>query len=493
MRRVGIVQLWQEVNTYSPRRTGLAEIREFELARGEDILARHAGTGSVIGGFLAKGDFEAVPLFAAGAWPAGPPDEATASALLEELRDVLDAAPRLDGVLMNLHGAMVGDGHPDMELDAARAVREATEAPIACVLDLHGIPSSDFVAACDAVIGYDTYPHVDMFDRGREAAALLMRCVEGEPWTSAIAKLPFLTTPLAQATGKEPMRSLLAEAKNLGLNAGLERVSLLPGFPYSDVDRAGFSVIGVAPTDRRETLVAAVDAIAARVEERIGEFAVDRPDPADAVGQALRARRGPVVIADIADNVGGGGAGDGTALLHELIEQGGDGAIVTLSDAAVARQAAGQGPGSRMTGKLGAKLDSRHGVPVTIDAEVVRTSDGHYRSLGTYMSGQTFSLGATVHLRHAGIDLVVTERAVPPFHGEQITHLGLDPAAARVITAKGAVAWRSAFGDLPTEVVEADTPGVTPLHPEVLARTSQPVRVEAAAAATPAPPQGTRG
>ena len=169
---------------------------------------------------------------------------------------------------------------------------------------------------------------------------------------------------------------------------------------------------------------------------------MSRPDPAEAVRAALTASSGPVVIADIADNVGGGGAGDGTALLRELIDQEARDAIVTISDRAVVREAVAVGAGARVTTTLGAKLDRLHGDPIEIDALVVRTSDGRYRSEGSYMTGQVFSLGATVQLRINGIDVVVTERAVPPFHREQVTHLGLDPADAKVITAKGAVAWR---------------------------------------------------
>ena len=105
----------------------------------------------------------------------------------------------------------------------------------------------------------------------------------------------------------------------------------------------------------------------------------------------------------------------------------------------------------------------------------MNVADGRYVSRGTYLTGQGFSTGSTAHLRVEGIDLIVTERAVPPFHSEQVTQVGLDPADAKIITAKGAVAWRSAFGDIAGSVIEADTPGVTPLHPRVLERMTSPL------------------
>ena len=221
-----------------------------ELLDGERIIARHRGTGSVLAGFLEQDSFEYVPLLSAAAWPAGPPDRHTVEGLLTRLGEALDRAGTLDAVLLNLHGAMVAEEHPDVELDVVSALRETLGGvPIACVLDLHGIPSPRFIELVEIVIAYDTYPHVDMFERGREASSLLASVINGgPPLRSKIAKLPHLTTPLAQVTGEEPMRDLLAQADEQAEARGLARVSLLPGFPYSDVERAGFSVIAVGPT-----------------------------------------------------------------------------------------------------------------------------------------------------------------------------------------------------------------------------------------------------
>ncbi|HST40948.1 MAG TPA: M81 family metallopeptidase, partial [Conexibacter sp.] len=109
--RIAVVGMWQETNTYSPRPTALADFAAFELDAGDAVLARHRGTGSVIGGFLdgidALDGAAPVALLSAGAWPSGPPDAATAGELLARLDAALAQAPAVDGVLVNLHGAMV--------------------------------------------------------------------------------------------------------------------------------------------------------------------------------------------------------------------------------------------------------------------------------------------------------------------------------------------------------------------------------------------------
>lgn len=478
--RIGILGLWHETNTYSARPAGRKEFADFELLAGADIVTRHRGTGSVIGGFIDGTDEQGsavVPLFSAGAWPAGPVDGGTLDLLLGQARDALDRAGELDGLLLNLHGAMVAQGEPDVEARLLRLIRETRgTVPVAAVLDLHGNPSAELAATADIVIGYDTYPHVDMWERGVEAATLLHTVLAGTPLRTAIAKRPLLTCPLAQSTDGKPMRTLLADAQQRCLEVGGRRISLLAGFPYSDVDRAGFSVLVVDTADRLDAAANLATEVANRAEEAAarGEFAVSRHGPADAVRQAIRSTRPPVVLADVADNIGGGSAGDGTVLLTELLRQGAEGAVVVLSDADVARSAAAHGPGAELRADVGGKTDRLHGDPVPVEGRVVRVTDGSYTTAGTWATGRTFSMGTTAVLDLGGVTLVVTERATPPFHPEHLTSVGIQPADARILVAKGAVAWRAAYGDVAGEVIEVDGPGACPIDPWTLPRSAPP-------------------
>ncbi len=166
-RRVGVAGLWHETNTYAPHAATLDDFAAFELLEGAELLERNAGTGSVIGGFAdtpGEGvDIELVPLVSAGAWPSGPCDGPTIDALLERLAAAFHSAGALDGLLLNLHGAMVATGIDDVEGTLARLVRESLgEIPVAAVLDFHANPSPELVQSCDAIISYDTYPHVDI-------------------------------------------------------------------------------------------------------------------------------------------------------------------------------------------------------------------------------------------------------------------------------------------------------------------------------------------
>ncbi|ADB49687.1 M81 family metallopeptidase [Conexibacter woesei] len=541
-RTVAVLGMWQETNTYSPRPTTLADFEAFELLVGEPLLTHHRGKGSVIGGFLdglaacgaAAAPGGAAPLggaaspgataggavtvagartvpvtpvgvFSAGAWPAAPPDAATTAELLARLDRALAGAPDVDGVLVNLHGAMVCDGAQDMEAETLERIRARFGAavPVAAVLDLHANPSARAVALCDAVVGYRTYPHVDMHACGEEAAALLARAIDGERIVTVLGKLPALTSPVAQGTDDEPMRGLLARAEERARAAGVLRISLLPGFPYSDVERCGFSVTAVvalpevAPpaADPLAPARAVVAETLADVAAQLRDFATERDDPATAVARARAlAAEGtrPVVLADLADNVGGGAPGDGTALLAELIAQGVRGAVVLLVDpAAVAvahaaaaaagskpAGAAAPAPGATIEVALGGHSDALHGTPVEVTARVVRLGDGRYTSGGSYMTGQEFSMGATAVLDVAGVIVVAMSRATPPFHLEQLGVNGIDPGAAPAIAVKGAVAWRAPYAAVTAASIEVDTPGCCPADPHRLPRTTAPVAVD---------------
>ncbi|MDW5598777.1 M81 family metallopeptidase [Conexibacter stalactiti] len=500
--RVAIVGMWQETNTYSARTTTLADFERFELLEGTALLDRHRGAGSVIGGFLdglGAAELEPVGVLSAGAWPGGPPDAATTAALLARLDAALATVDGgVDGVLVNLHGAMVADGAADMEAETLARVRERFGAvPLAAVLDLHANLSAEAAALCDAIVGYRTYPHVDMRACGSEAAELVASAVGGADLASAFGKLAALTSPVAQGTDDEPMRGLLARAEARAAAAGVARVSLLPGFPYSDVERAGFGVAatvlagevgGDAPGAVRFSTAAAAAAAArevvaatlADVEAQLADFETSYPAPADAVRAALACRERPLVLADLADNVGGGGPGDGTALLAELIAQEARGAVVTIVDAAAVAAAGDAGPGALVAVELGGHSDALHGAPLPLRLRVARLGDGEYVGGGEYMTGQRFSMGATAVLEHerSGVTVLAMEHATPPFHIEQLTASGIDPSAATVIALKGAVAWRAPYAAVAAGSIAVDTPGCCPADPAALPRARRPAAVE---------------
>ena len=477
-RRIGVVGMWHETNTFSGTPTTLEDYEKFELLSGQAVADRNRGTGTVIGGFYDEPGLDLVSIFSAGAWPAGPTDADVIDLLLERVHDGLRRAGPLDGLLLNLHGAMVATGVEDVEAATLTVIRDVVgEIPVGAVLDLHANPSPELVAASDVLVSYDTYPHVDMRERGAEVAGLVAQVLDGRRLRTTLRKIPLLVCPLAQATAGGPMRRLQEVAAARGREAGVARVCIVGGFAYSDVERAGMSVLVVHDEHLAAAALAVADATVDDIAAHAEEFAVVRDDPATAVARAMSSTRRPVFLADVADNIGGGSPGDGTALLRELLKVGATGAVVTLADREVALEAARLGEGARIDAMVGGKVDRKHGAPLRVAGLITRVTDGTYRAGGYYMSGRTFSMGTTAVLSVLGNIVVVTERPVPPFHSEQLTSVGVDVRAASVVVVKGAIAWRGAYGDVAGEIIEVATPGICPVDVSSLPRRTVPMSV----------------
>ncbi len=265
-----------------------------------------------------------------------------------------------DGLLLALHGAMVTARYADADGEVLRRLRTelGPELPIVATLDYHANVSAAMAEYADALVGYQTYPHVDQRERGLVAAGLMARTVRGEVRPVTAVAQPALIVPLlGQATDREPMQSLLREARTTEQRAGMLSVSVMAGFPYADVPEMGPSVIAVADGDRG-LAVATAEELGQRMWERRREFLVKCPDAEEGVRLAMAAAERPVVLVDLGDNIGGGSAGDGTVLLAELLRQGARDAVVVIYDPEAVRAAARPGPADRFNQPVGGRVDA---------------------------------------------------------------------------------------------------------------------------------------
>jgi microcystin degradation protein MlrC len=318
----------------------------------------------------------------------------------------------------------------------------------------------------DALIGYQTYLHVDQRERGLVAAELMARTVRGEVRPVTAVAQPALIVPLlGQVTEREPMRSLLREARATEQRAGMLSVSVMAGFPYADVPEMGPSVIAVADGDRG-LAVATAEELGQRMWERRREFVVKCPDAEEGVRRAIAAER-PVVLVDLGDNIGGGSAGDGTVLLAELLRQGARDAVVVIYDPEAVRAAVAAGAGRRFERTVGGRVDRLHGEPVPVRGTVRSIHDGTWVEDQPRHGGRRYNdQGTTAVIEIEGpILVVVNSLRTPPFSLGQLTSLGIEPARQGIIVVKAAVAYRAAYGPIAGRVIEVDTPGLTGIDP----------------------------
>ncbi|HUG91776.1 MAG TPA: M81 family metallopeptidase [Planctomycetaceae bacterium] len=460
-----------ETNTFASVPTTLADFERDsalgpDFAGGEAILRRYRGTGTIHGGYIDAAErlgVELAPVLLAQAQPAGIVTREAFASLLERLLERLDAARPFDAVVLDLHGAMVSEDHDDAEgaiLDAVRD-RVGGDMPVFVTLDLHANVTARMAALADCIIGFDTYPHVDMFERGREAVALLVRTLEGEvrPVT-AFRQLPLITLPPMQCTLREPMQSLMAERHRLKSAPGVLAATVSMGFPFADIADAGVSVLVTADGDRTLAERTAGE-LAARLWDLRDALDPDLTSIQEVIRYAAEHRDGLVIAADGSDNPGGGAPCDGTVALRALIEARCEGAVVgVLYDPETVEQAHRAGVGATFEARIGGKTDDRHGPPIETPAYVRTLSDGRFTYHGPMRQGLAGDFGRMAVLVAGGVEVVLASRRMQLLDSEMLRIVGITPERRRLIVVKSAVHFRADIGTLATRIFDLDTPGV---------------------------------
>jgi len=462
--RVAVGGIYHESNTFFSQPMTMERFAESQLHYGVDVPRQWRGTCSEMAGFLEGADqfgFQAIPTLMAWGMPSGAVTKETFETLVNDLVTRLQAAGPLDGVLLSLHGAMVSEDYQDADGEILRRVRASigSEVPLVVTLDYHANLTEEMVRWPDALIGYDTYPHIDQVERGLEAAGLLNRMVrEGLRPEMALARRPLLLHILCQSTERAPMAEVIEAAHECEHEPGVISVTVAAGFPYTDVPHAGFAVLAVGET--RKVACAVAESMADMVWNRRAQFACDIPQPAAAVREAFAQPEGLIVLVDVGDNVGAGTPGDGTVLLAELLKQGAQRALVLLCDPEAVAACIAAGVRKQLTVKVGAKCDRHHGEPVEITGSVRLLNDGIYRNVGPMRDGVLEDQGRTAVVDTGGVLVTLTERRMPMWNLQQLRALGIEPTKLRIVVVKAAIAYRAAYGPIATRIIEVDTPGL---------------------------------
>jgi len=465
--RVLLAGLFHETHCFTDDVTGQ---EAFCVRRGGELLARR-GDGSQMDGFLSIAEREGwtvVPAADYAATPSGLVEHAVFEAFWSDLEPVLAKAlaEGLDAIFLDLHGAMVTTREEDAEgelLRRIRAVRGAAGLPVFGAFDLHATLTPAMCAAADGLVGYRECPHIDAFDTGARAAALLARCLATgrRPhmrWRGTSIILPATGT----ATADEPMRALETLARELEGQDGIWAIDVVAGFSFADAHDAGvaFAVIG----EDDAAADAALDRLAAlawATKER-GMPAEDDVD--DVLRRILPVDRGPVLLVEPADNIGGGAPGDGTEILRALLRHDVPNAGVILADplsvASLGDVPVG-GTARLALGGRGSRLDPG---PVELEVTLVSRSDGRFtlEDLNSHLAamvGRYVNMGPSAVVRHRGITILLNTYKTAPFDLGQWRSQGIDPESFAVIGVKAAVAHRRAYDSIATASYTVHTRG----------------------------------
>ncbi len=458
-----------ESNAFSKLPTTLENFRDYLLVFGDDIPAALQGAriepAGVEEAALEHG-WELLRSVIAWATPSGPLARDAWQVGSQAILDAARAGGQIDGVLLNLHGAMATVEDADAEgalLEALRAVI-GPDVPVAITLDLHANVTSKMTEHADIICAYRTYPHIDQIATSKRAAAVLDRTMRGEVRPVAVTARRDMVIGLddGRTTTENPMTTLLARAEGLeNSDPGVLLVSVQAGFTPADLAEAGptVSVTGDGASPRFQAI--AEDFMDYAWETR--HFDSNTYLSTDETVAALRDRlaqpggTGPIVVADFSDNPGSGAYGDSTLLLDGLINAGFDNACFgTITDAEAAAHLIAVGVGSETTVSLGGKIDPTFGRPLTLTGTVTNITDGIYVAQGPRWKGVTHHLGPTAVFTVGGIDIVVTSNRVQLTEVEAFTHAGIEPKQRDIVVVKSMQHFRAAFQPMAREILICD-------------------------------------
>ena len=473
MARFAVGGFQHETNTFAPVKAGL---REFEMAdgwpgltRGEAVLTAFEGINLPIAGFLSqarKQGHELLPTLWCSASPSAEVETEAYETIVGELLRRIAALGRLDGVYLDLHGAMVTEQHQDGEGELLERLRKQVgdALPVVVSLDLHANMTERMVRHASALVVCRTYPHVDLAESGEASAVVLDRLAAQGPLCRAMRRTDFLVPLTAQCTLIEPAAGIY-RAVAAAEQGDVISTSFAFGFPPADIAECGPAVVAYATSQRAAD--EAADRLLALVNDKERAFAGKIWQPGEAVAYA-RAKGNsaskPIILADTQDNPGAGGASDTVGLLRALIDGRADGAVfANLCDPKSAEAAHRAGVGAQVTLAIGGWAGGAGNTPYEGTFTVEALGDGNFPATGPFYRGNRMQLGPMAVLRKDGVRVVLCSRKQQCADQAMLRHVGIEPKEQKILALKSSVHFRADFQPIAEEILIVAAPGANPV------------------------------
>ncbi|MGY3534780.1 M81 family metallopeptidase [Bradyrhizobium sp. USDA 4452] len=478
MTRIAVGGFLHETNTFAPTKATYDDFVHGggwpSMTHGADVLKVMRKINAGLAGFVEAAEangWELAPTVAAGATPSAHVTKDAFERIVTEIVDGIAAAGPIDGVYLDLHGAMVTEHLDDGEGEILARVRKVIgpDVPLVASLDLHANVSPEMIAHADALIAYRTYPHVDMADTGRACArhlALLLK--SGQRLAKAFRQVPFLIPISWQCTNDQPARGIYQKVVALQSEA-VPTLSFAFGFPAADFRDCGPSVFAYGRTQADAD--AAADNILALVEGHEDDFDGRIYSPDDGVRHAMELARlatKPIVIADTQDNPGAGGNSDTTGMLRALVRNGASAATGVICDPASAQAAHAAGVGASVTLELGGKSGIPGDTPYRETFVVEQLSDGRFVAPGPFYGGRDMDMGPSACLRIGDVRVVVGSYKAQLAYQAMYRYVGIEPTAQKILVNKSSVHFRADFEPIAEKLLICAAPGAMPADPATL-------------------------
>jgi len=455
--RLFAATLATETNTFSPLPTSLEAYKEGVFFRpGEhphDAPRMCTAPLFVARNRAAKEGFTLIEGSCFAASPAGITNRRDYETMRDEILNQLRAALPVDGVLLGLHGAMVAYGYDDVEgdiIERARAIA-GDGCVIGVELDPHCHMTLKRMRAADIIVCYKEYPHTDVVERAEDVLDLVLGKLRGK--IKPVMSLYDCRQIQMYPTTEPLMRAFVDRIKGLEGKDGILSISVVHCFPYADVPENSSRVLVIADGDK-----AKADQLAKQIGEELvsmrGRTMPQFLEVAQGVTAAVRSNVAPVVLADPADNAGGGAPSDNTTILRHLIERNVEGAAVgPLWDPIAVRLCFDAGEGATFPLRFGGKIGPASGTPIDAMVTVTALARDCWQSFGPTQ----VPLGDCAAVRVGGVEIVLITNRTQALGLELFTNLGIDPCTRRLVVVKSTNHFMAAFGPIAKRVIYIDS------------------------------------
>ncbi|MHB1414222.1 MAG: M81 family metallopeptidase [Chloroflexota bacterium] len=465
MYRVLVAGLLHEANTFAAGLTDLEAFRRHGLYGGGEVLTSPRAEGHEIGGVRAVAEaegIELIPVVDAYVGAAPPASDAAYEFFRGRILGAARAhAGDIQGVMLNLHGAMASESVDDAEGELVAAVRAAVghRVPIATTYDMHCHFTQRKASAADIVVGYHTAPHVDFVDTGARAMRILARAMRGEVKpVVAYRKLPMISPAERHVTAHPPASEVMRHIAQIEQTPGVLAATYFAAQPWLDVPELGWATVVVTDGDR-DLAQAKADDLARFCWERREQYLVHKPSIREAIETALAAEGRPFVLADTSDSIAGGGYGDGNCLLGELLAMGyADTALLTVTDPAAVAACFAAGVGAELTLPLGGGRNPRFFRPIQATGRVKTLTDGRYRA---ELPAGMADIGRTAVLEVGDIHVLLSEHPASSVDAEAYRMAGLEPRRYKIVQVKSSIHFHAIYGSFAAGILALDAPGPT--------------------------------
>jgi microcystin degradation protein MlrC len=479
MARIAIGGFQHETNTFAPVR---ASYRDFEqadgwpgLTRGDAIFETFRGINLPLPGFIDQAKAQGhdlVPLLWCSASPSAHVEKDAFERIAADLIDLIQKQPKLDGLYLDLHGAMVTEHYEDGEGELLERIRAIVgpRLPIVVSLDLHANLTERMVRHASALVVCRTYPHVDLAETGGRSAEIMDRLLRHGPLAKAMRRADFLVPLPWQCTLINPATALyrvVGEAEGQGRAAS---ASFAFGFPPADIAECGPAVVVYA--ENAALAESEADRLIGLVNSAEREFAGKIWQKDEAVRYAMAksaTTTRPIILADTQDNPGAGGNSDSVDLLESLVSLKAEGAVfANLFDPETARIAHETGLHGSFERGIGAWCGSPGLEKFRGRFKVLALGDGSFKATGPFYRGNHMQLGPMALLGIGGTRIVVTSRKQQAADQAMLRHLGVDPSAAKILALKSSVHFRADFQPIAEEILVVAAAGDNPVDNRAL-------------------------